>query len=752
MLLISYCLVRFSPYNELDAFRRRPYSVRIEDRNGTLVQITPLAGGLRREYRAQADIQAELAAVFVFAEDRRFYRHGGLDPLAIVRALGQNLKLGRRVSGASTITMQLARLIAANGGKAGGGRGLDRKIVETWNALRLETRLSKDEILELYLNVIPFGFQTEGVASAARNFFAIDVSMLSPAQIFCLAVIPRRPAAYNPLTGADSCAAAAQELWRRFVKAKRGKNYPRLAAVSEADWRFALEQSRRFEYPFEAPHFVRYVTDQLEKESLADGPRQTEITLSLDLPLQHYLEGLVAGNVIRFYASRLTNGAALVLDNKTAEILAWVGSAGYHDVEAAGQIDGVLARNQMGSTMKPFLYALALERGFRPRDTLADVPMNFGAERLYIPQNFNNRFNGPMLFRAALASSLNIPAVYLLYRLGTQNYTDYLRSLGFDSLGAEAEPVDGESGPGLGLALGNAPVSLAELARAFSAFPRDGVLLPLSWERLSNSSPTAASGVQVMSADTARIICSFLSDRSARVLAFGQALNFNAPFPVIFKTGTANRYQNIAALAASARYTVAVWMGNFSGETVIGKTGSSVPAAIARDTLVYLHTAGAANAGVFKEPEGFSKRRICALSGMDPTTFCPSDVTEYIALGEAPEPCDWHGEGSVVSYPAEYQSWFFASRREGELDYASAPLEILTPRNNFVFFTSPGAGLDGIPVEILGGKEDKLLAIYDGVQSIITRPFLFYLPSEPGLHTLIVKNGEEQAETIFRVE
>ncbi|MDR2021340.1 MAG: hypothetical protein LBQ14_11315 [Treponema sp.] len=438
-----------------------------------------------------------------------------------------------------------------------------------------------------------------------------------------------------------------------------------------------------------------------------------------------------------------------------------MGSADYDNVSAAGQIDGVTAVNQPGSGMKPFLYAMALERGFKPADVLADVPVNFGTGALYIPQNFNNRFNGPVRFRSALASSLNIPAVSLLYHLGVRSYIDFLLALGFDSLKASGEEA------GLGLALGNAPVSIAELVRGFSVFPRDGVLVPLTWERaaapsagqdLPGTSPppeprTAADpagAVRVISADTARIICSFLSDRSARVLAFGTGRNFITPFPAIFKTGTANQYQNIAALGATPRYSAAVWMGNFTGETVIGRTGSSIPAAIVRDALLFLQGSSGPD---FPEPENFVKIPVCTLSGMKPSAACPSTIGEYVPRGSDPEPCTWH-RGSTVVYPAEYQGWFFSLPRQGEVDYAAAPLQIITPRDQFVFLSGPGlaAGNDSIPVEVIGGRYDELLVEYDGAAFTVARPFAFYLPHDSGDHILTVRNGGETETVRFTVE
>jgi penicillin-binding protein 1C len=749
-----WLVARFSPYPQLKKFLARPYSVRYYDRNGILLQITPLSDGLRREIPQV--IPRQLKDVFVFAEDRRFYRHIGVDGLALLRAFFQNVSGGRRISGASTITMQLARLITDNAqetGQQGGKNGLGRKIGEVVNALRLEARFSKDEILEMYLNSLPFGFRTDGTASAARNFFSGDLSMLSPAQIFCLAVIPRRPSLYNPLENPEACVKAAAELQAAFSKNKKLKDaWPLLAEINSEDWKFAASSARRFAYPFALPHLIRHINAGLTPNRKNPSG---EIHLSIDLALQRYIEGLIAGNVDRYYNSRLTNGAAIVIDNDNGEILAWVGSADFNNSEAAGQIDGVLALNQPGSGMKPFLYAMALENGFKPADVIADIPVNFGESELYIPRNFNNRFNGPILFRAALASSLNIPAVYLLYRLGVQNYSNMLFSLGFDSLEQSAQDA------GLGLALGNAPVALMELVRAFSVFPRDGVYIPLTWElggvrrQERVTALREAARKQIFSADTARLICSFLSDSNARVMAFGRARNFQTQFPSMFKTGTANQYQSIVALGATPKYTAGVWMGNFTGETVIGKTGSSIPAAIARDALVFLQSGQRGAAPGFSAPENWQLRRVCALSGMAPNDACLSVISEYRYHGEEGGPCTWHrtvnGRSEAV-YPAEYQAWFTASAREGFLDYGSRPLEIISPREGFVYLSSPGIGRDEIPVEVIGGGGDELRVTFNGSTFSVGRPFVFSLPHEPGSYTLWVQNGGEEEEVSFTVE
>jgi penicillin-binding protein 1C len=812
-VLCLFLVLRFSPYAALEAFLARDNSVRFYDRNGVLLRISAAGDeGVRREYAALEEFPAMLRDIAVFAEDRRFYVHWGVDAAAVARAFAQNVRSGRTVSGASTVTMQLARIIGGNRSKSafsGFALGvlppakLQGKLVEAFNAARLETRFSKKRILEMYLNAVPFGGGSEGFASAARAFFSKDLADLSLAEMCVLAVMPRRPAQYNPLEHPAESAAAARALGERLGKNRRlAKRYPELAALTGESFDFAAQNARRFAYPFEAPHFVRYMAGVLRE----GGERVSEARLSIDLDAQRLAEGYISGGVARYASSRLTNGAVLAIDNQTGEILAWVGSADFFNEEHAGQIDGVLALNQPGSSMKPFLYALALERGFLPTDVFADIPKNYGDTELYIPQNFNNRFNGPVLFRTALASSLNIPAVDLLYRLGVKNYAERLYNLGFDSVRDAAEDA------GLGLALGNAPVSLLELVRAFSVFPNEGVVNPLRGftsgvlRSAQNSTleskygalrgvpvegvaedPHSGAGARgrqcklprlppfglsddssdengesrrVYDVDTARIISSMLSDRSARVLAFGPVTNFETGFPSMFKTGTANQYQSIVALGATPLYTVGVWMGNFTGETVIGRTGSSVPAAGVRDLLMFLQ--GTVSVA-FRPPEHWARRPVCALSGMRAGPSCVSAADEWEYAGSAgtngtdaedAPVCDWHNADGTVRYPAEYQAWFLAAGRRGGLDYNSSPLEVLSPREGFVFFDGPGGpGLSEIPVEVTGGAADELAVDYDGAAwSVEGRPFVFFLPLERGAHRLTLRCGGEEATVRFRVE
>ncbi|GMO46177.1 MAG: penicillin-binding protein 1C [Termitinemataceae bacterium] len=799
VIIVLHLTLLVSPYKGLRDFLECPVSTRYYDRNGNLLQVVPLQDGLRREYYPLQDIPAQLAAIFIQAEDSRFYYHGGVDVFSIIRAAFQNVNNTRNVSGASTITMQLARIIemrantststAGGSGKreAFGARGavpphnLLRKIGEAINALRLEARFSKKQILQMYLNNLPFGYQSEGVGSAAHNFFGTSLNELSGAQMFCLAVIPRRPSTYNPFDGAEANKSAALQLCKTFSANKRlYKKYTALQNISEDDFDEALRLAKRFEYPFQMPHLIRYYETVLNKKTY----KNAAVTLSADIYLQKYLEDLIAYNVSYNRGKRITNGAAIVIDNASGDVLAWVGSADFFNAGDNGQVDGVIALNQPGSSMKPFLYGLALQTGFAPTTVLADVPMSFGSSEIYVPQNFNNQFNGPLLFRYALASSLNIPAVYLLYNVHQKTYSSFLiNALDFKSL--ENGNADDA---GLGLALGNAPVSLVELSRAFSVFPNGGKLLSLNFETTDSPSlsgggrnldksfgkrraSSAAKKKKVFDADTAAILCSFLSDEDARYLGFGRSATFRTGFPAIFKTGTANQYQSIVALGATPNWTAGVWMGNFSGETVLGKTGSSIPAAVVRDALKYLHRETDPNLikNNFEEPLSFAKEKVCAVSGMAPNEYCSVTVLEYVKGQSSIQNgkkvfypnvmpvCNWHYEKDGIIqtvYPSEYEAWLKNSRYAGSIDHSGAPLSILNPRNGFIYYFDNSESIieQVVPLEVIGGSSDELTIYYDEKVFTINRPFNFYLPLERGDHKITTVCADEVQDVYYTVE
>ena len=713
LLFLPPLVLRLLPFPELTEFCAQEYSCRIYDRRGELIQVTPLRGGGRREFTPISQIPKPLQKSFIQQEDSRFYFHHGVDWLSILRALIQNKQSDTIVSGASTITMQLAK--AVNTDKS---HTIRRKLKDAFYAYRIEAKLSKKEILELYLNSIYFGKNSYGVTSAARSYFGSNLENLSPGQIQVLSIIPRNPGYYNPLEHSKRFQKFSQEAYE------------------------AAAQARNYKYPFNLPHFVNYLMTWRKSEY--------EIHTSLDLQISEMAQGFLRDALDQARPDRITNGALLLIDNEDGSVISWLGNGDFFDDANSGQIDGVLVKNQPGSSMKPFLYALAFDQDLiQPSSVIADVPSEFGNEKLYIPENFNNRFNGPVRTRIALASSLNIPAVATLNKVGVQNYLEKLYELGFESLKENDSGLKAD----LGLALGAGQVSLSELVPAFSVFVRDGSYLPLSY--LQDNKLTK--GSQIYTSDTARLITSILSDKGARALGFGYSQTFQTSYPSIFKTGTSNQFQNIIALGATKKYTIGVWMGNFSGNTVIGKTGASLPAWVAKNILDQLQDLPDFSSDqAFPEPENYHKEKICSLSGLKAGPHCNSVVFEYVKNDTRLEACNWHqkinGKNQTV-YPAEYQKWLRGKTASGIIEYSNSPLTIISPKENSLFFASNlNSKKQAIPFEARGGSANQLDIFYDEKKfATISRPFIFSLPVDRGEHSCRILCGKEEVTISFTV-
>lgn len=737
-VLFGNLLLRVLPYRELKEFKNHAYSTLVYDRNGNLLCKVPLENGLVREFVPLKEIPASVRKAFIKAEDRRFYFHFGIDIPAVFRAAVQNSMNGRNVSGASTITMQLARMISPSK-----KRSFSSKVKDLFNAFRLEAKLSKKQILELYLNNIPFGNNIESVAGAAFYFYGKDVRSLSLEEGICLSVIPRNPALYNPNKNPEKVAAAGKRIFKNHI------SYEVLFEIAKS--------SGSYRYENRMPHYLRFLQNRYSEVFKTSR----EIFLSCDFEVQQFAQKKLIEALENSRDSRIQNGAVFVIEVETGAIVAWVGSQSFYDDFGNGQIDGILNRMQPGSSMKPFLYGAALEYGLiQPSSVLADIPMEYGDLNLYIPSNFNNRFNGPVKTRVALASSLNIPAVELLDEFGVPEYLKMLGRLGFKSLEKTGEEY------GLSLALGGGEVSLYELVTAFSVFCRDGIYIEANPFLMENTASVRGGnsgfekGEKVYSQDTARIICQFLSDKKARALGFGLSQVFQTEYPSVFKTGTSNQFQNITALGATKNYAVGVWMGNFNGHTVIGKTGSSLPASIAKSVLDFLEQGN--ERSEFLEPDSFHLEKICTVSGMAPGDFCSDAVYEYVKNGTELPGCSWHRHNNnstetIVVYPAEYQQWYNLYGKNqtfSEVDYSSLPLEIHRPNQNSIYYYDDSNLVlrQVIPVEVFGGNGETLEVFLDG-KSIGTysRPFSFSIPAVSGKHRLEVFCGKENDAVEFEV-
>ena len=606
----------------------------IEDRHGIPLRATRAADGSDARWVGYDRIDPDIINAFVAVEDRRFWDHHGIDLLAIGRALKANMRAGTTVSGASTITMQLARLIRP------AERSWTGKIAQAVWALRLEAHLGKQQIMEQYLNRVQLGQGTVGIAAATALYFGGSASEVSVGQASTLAGLAHAPSRDNPHVSparARKRQAVALARMRRLGFATRDD----LAHARDE----ALSSAGRVT-TFDAPHFTTRVLALASGDSALGtvGPLRT----SLDVGLQRELEAEVRHTVDVLRNRSVEQAAAVVLDNQTGEVLAWVGSPDFF-APKDGQTDMVVSARQPGSALKPFLYGVALDRGYTAASVLPDIPKTYAtATGPYQPRNYDRHFRGPTRMREALASSYNVPAVDVASSLGATALLETLRRAGFESLQRNAEYY------GLGLALGNGDVTLIELANGYRALANGGEWRPWTW-RLTGGRAMPASR-RVISPVASAIVLDMLNDPAARIPGFGTSTPFDFPFPVAVKTGTSRHFTDNWAVGVTRNFTVAVWAGNFSGramEGVSGVTGAGPLLHRAVMTVSRYVTPGAlvtpAEAGAVSAP-------VCRLSGLRATQEC-AQLTEWFAPGTVPTRDDDWERGGLVRLPDEYTEW-----------------------------------------------------------------------------------------------
>lgn len=731
VLLVVRILPRLLPYSGAAALEDMEFSRVILDSKGGELQVLPLEKGLRRVYAGWNEIPPELVRLVLSAEDRRFWVHPGIDPVSLSRAVLQNTRAGTTVSGASTISMQLARIITPR------PRTLHSKLVEAWEALQLESRLGKRGVLTLYLNLLPFGQNVEGFQSAARLFFGRPLAELSPEQLMILTVMPRSPEEYNPFIHPESNRQAVFRLAAARGTAADGRFGERL----DAAYRSVLDPARAGVWPFHAPQFVEYLQSRPEWKTF-DGTRPVRTTIEPEL--QSYLEFLLSREVERAAPKRITNGAALFVRPSGMTVAAYVGSVDFSDSEHNGQIDGVQIKRQPGSTLKPFLYSLALEKGFTASTVLPDIPTDFGGGEVYLPSNFNNQFNGPVRLRQALASSLNVPAVYTLERLGVLSLSDLLVADGFDSIASERGSL------GLGLALGNAEVRLWELVQGYGLFLEGGRPVRLSVFESGSQLPRLEAREPIVNPQVAELVRDILVRYPDRTLTFGRGGNTRLPFEGAMKTGTSSQFNNIWAVGFTPDLLGGVWMGNFSGDTVIGAPGSGIPAGVVARILEEY-----SSHPPFPVMTGLVKRRICTLSGELATDACPHTMEEWFLPGTVPGDCSWHEKGPAgvkVRYPQQYQSWFDDYRYSVPSGYLRSPAQILSPLDGARFYWEAGlpAGSQAVHIRAVGNGVGSLRV--DGAL-VAEGPFPLEgeWPLAVGFHRLVLASEDGSDEVSFSV-
>ncbi len=602
----------------------RPQSFRVRDAEGRLLREAVDARGMRAEWVTLAAISPHVIAATVAVEDERFRSHDGVDGEGVARALLTNLRAGRFREGASTLTMQLARLVKPR------AKTLRGKLAEMIDARRIERALSKDDILEQYLNRAPYGAGTVGIEAASRRFFGKPSAHLSLAEATLLAGLPNAPSELNPLRRFEAAKGRQRVVLRRLLS--RG-------CITRAEHDAALVEPLALvkTAPPAALHFTDWV--------LGLRPGGGDVATTLDGALQADAERILAEHVRTLAASGLTNAAAVILDNQRCEVLAMVGSADYHDGDG-GAVNGALATRQPGSALKPFTYALAFEDGDTPATVVPDVETKYGdpAGALFSPQNYTKRFVGPVLMGDALAMSLNVPAIRVAQRVGVAPLLERLRALGMTSLSRPASYY------GLGLTLGNGEVTLLELAQAYAALARGGIACHATPFPAAGAGAAPADDARVFSPEIAYLISDVLSDDSLRASAFGPANALMLPFPIAVKTGTSSNFRDNWAIGYTQRYTIAVWAGDFGGDSMNRLAGVSgagpLFAKLATRTIDRDPPQLAPRP--FAAPESIAEVTVCALSGQRPGPHCPHTRSVHVPAAGLPEDqCPFHRELAI---------------------------------------------------------------------------------------------------------
>lgn len=611
--VIVAAAVRFWPKPSIAS--RYTSSVAVYDARGQLLRLTLAKDDRYRLWLPLASISPEIIDAFLLQEDRWFFRHPGVNPLSLARGGWRTYITREPRQGGSTITMQLARLIDRNQ-----SRSLRGKVKQIARALQLEALYSKREILEAYLNLVPYGSNIEGVGAASLIHFGKSTKALSLPETLTLAVIPQAPSKRTLIRDREqadgaSLMGARLRLFDRWVA-----RYP--AASSQAGlMKLALNLRTANQLPFHAPHTVNHL---LARQG-GDAGGSREIQSTIDLRLQRTLERQIHRYVERQRRIGIDNATAMLVDYRTMEVKAVVGSAGFHNAAINGQVNGTLAKRSPGSTLKPFIYALAMDQGLiHPLSVLKDAPAAFGP---FSPENFDGTFIGPVTARDALTRSRNVPAVSLASRLSQPSLYDFLKRAGVTRMASEKHY-------GLSLALGGGDVSMEELVTMYGVLANRGVLRPLHYRKVAGEKESAADGVRLLSEEASFMTLDILRGNPRPE---GTIAGTRASIPVAWKTGTSWGFRDAWSAGVFGPYVLAVWVGRFDGEGNPAYVGVQAAAPL---FFQIVDAIGAEDRGliepVFRNPPNLTRVAVCAASGDLPNVHCPMTAETWFVPGKSP--------------------------------------------------------------------------------------------------------------------
>lgn len=569
------------------------FSQAVYDKHHQLLRLTLSQDDKYRLFIPFKEIPKEMIAATLLQEDQYFYWHRGINPFATLKAIWQTYALKTRRIGASTITMQLARIRYQLNSKTISG-----KLLQMLYALRIELHYNKEQILEAYLNLAPYGGNVEGIGAGSLVYFEKPLQQLSLPEMLVLVVIPQNPV--QRITNVEKLKESRNKLFMRWVV-----DHPK-DSDKKAFFNLPLQMHKIKDLPYYAPQFVNAVLADISNQ-------QHTVITTLDLRLQKMIEQASKHYMDRKRNQGVNNAAALLIDTRDMSIKALMGSANFFDAGMSGQIDGTAIKRSPGSTLKPFIYALALDQGLiHPNTVLKDVPHSFGT---YNPENFDYDFMGPVKAKDALTLSRNIPAIYLADQLSHPNLYELLEKANISSLKSQRYY-------GLALVLGGAEVTMQELASLYVMLVNDGVWHPL--RKLENEA--ILPGKHLLSPEASFLVLDMLQDKMVTTI------------PVSWKTGTSSGFRDAWAVGVFGPYVLMVWCGNFNNKSNPVLVGKTLAAPLLFELIEMLHRQAGPFVTIQKNVNqmNVTKIPVCKASGMLPTRYCKDTELSWFIPGKSP--------------------------------------------------------------------------------------------------------------------
>ncbi len=674
-------------------FQIKDFSKTVYASDGTLLTGYLTSDQKWRMRTRLSELTPEFKKAILLKEDKWFYWHPGVNPVALLRASIQNLLAMKVVSGASTITMQVCRMLSP------AERNLVSKVIEIIRAIQMELHYSKEEIFELYCSLLPFGGNIEGVKSASYIYFNRGPGKLSLAQSVALCIIPNNPNKYRIDRDSKFLLEKRNSLLRQFETDGSFDKKLVQAALDEP----LLQQ--RFTLPHYAPHFSAFV---------AGTDNNDIVETTLNIQIQNIVERLLKNYVNRWRGLEINNGAVIVLDNRNSSVTAYCGSSDYSDSINAGQVDGVRAIRSPGSTLKPFLYALALDEGIiTPKSRISDIPENFAG---YEPENYDRTYKGEVTNEYALVNSLNIPAVHLLKNIGVVNFISLLERGGVSEIAKQKKSL------GLSMILGGCGVSLWSLTNLYAVFSREGYFTQVRY--LKRQFREDVKRTPIFSSAASWLTAKALLMKNEYEKASAYQVSPKIQFAK--KTGTSFGKKDAWAIGFSAEYTIGVWLGNFSGKGSPYLSGAEMAVPLLTELF---NAIGNKQEEWFPKPKEVSMREVCRYSGLLPGEYCETEQDYFISGRSNNTKCQLekkiyvdkknsnrycinclpdsgYAEAIYRFYPAELWLWYQKSGNQPDAPPPHNPACIAMATESTLKITSPVNGNeylidDASPSEIL---------------------------------------------------